>query len=171
MGTLSLDYIAGLIAGEGTFVLAVQRIAARKGKARVVPMFAIFMTDEETIMQVADALREHGLPVYYQERLKAGSKGNPRKHVGIHIGGIKRVKRYCDTFAPLLTGQKRQAALLVQEFCDSRLATPRDGTTGRPAYTQRQFAIIEELRSVNGIGNGRKNPVGILRGHTSDTGN
>jgi hypothetical protein len=168
MGTLSLQYVAGLIAGEGTFCLGVMRVANRRGGARITPIFGIYMTDEDTIGQVADSLREHGLPVYYQERLKAGSKGNPRKHVGIHASGIKRVKRYCDTFVPLLTGQKRRAAELVQEFCDSRLATPRGGTRGNPPYTERQIQIVEELRTVNSVGNGRKNPVEILRGHTSD---
>jgi len=162
---MTLEYIAGLITGEGCFCLAVMRVASRRGKVRIVPTFGMFMTDEETIREVAETLKEHGLPVYYQERRKA-ARG--KLHVGVHASGIKRVKRYCDTFVPLLTGEKKRAALLVQEFCDSRLATPRGGTRGNPPYTERQIQLVEEVRAVNSSGNGRKNAIETLRDHTSD---
>ena len=149
---VSLDYIAGLITGEGCFCLAVQRIAARKGQLRITPIFDIFMSDRETIHIVAESLKSYGLPVYLQDREKAA-----RNHMGIHASGMLRVKRYCETFIPLMTGQKQAAAELVFEFINSRLAVERDGKK-RP-YTYEELHIVEKLRSVNGNVRGKKTPL------------
>lgn len=152
--TLGLEYVAGLICGEGTFCLGVHRIKARKGSLRIIPIFEIFMCDEQTILQAAEILRNHDLPVYLQRRDKATRK----LHVGIHAAGIKRVKRYCDTFIPYLTGTKKEAAILVLEFCEIRLSTPLRGPVKIP-YTDRELQIVRELREVNGNPNGKKNPL------------
>lgn len=150
---MGLDYLAGLICGEGSFCLAVQRVAARKGALRITPIFAMFMSDRDTVEIAADSLRHHGLSVYVQERPKAG-----RGQVGIHANGMMRVKRYCETFIPLMTGQKRKAAELVLEFIDSRLAPHEYVGKGRP-YTEKELQIVRDLRMVNGNTNGKKTPL------------
>lgn len=147
---MGLDFIAGLITGEGCFCLGARRVAARKGKLRITPVFDLFMTDRETITEVARALEEYNLPVYVQERPKATGSGQ----VGIHAGGMLRVKRYAETFLPLLTGTKRRAAELTLVFINSRLSKPK----GSP-YSEPELAIVEELRRVNGNRNGKKTPL------------
>jgi hypothetical protein len=140
-------FIAGLITGEGSFCFSVQRV--RGNKLRITPIFAMFMSDHVTIKAVADELELMGLPVYIQERPKAG-----RDQIGIHIGGMKRVRRYCEAFSQYLTGQKREACDLVLDFIYSRERQPK----GAP-YTEQEKDIVRKLREVNGNTNGRKNPL------------
>lgn len=151
---VSLDFLAGLITGEGSFCLAVQRIAKRKGELRITPIFCLFMSDRDTIFASAAALRAYDLPVYIQERPKAGAG-----QVGIHASGMKRVKRYCETFIPLMSGQKLRAATLVLEFIDSRMSVPPGGRGAAKPYTQRELDIVRELRQVNGNTRGKKTPL------------
>ena len=149
--TLSLEFIAGLITGEGSFCIAVNR--RRHDKTRIYPIFSMFMSDRVTIELVAESLKAHGLPVYVMERPKAA-----RDQVGIHINGMKRSRRYCETFIPYLTGQKKRAAELVLEFINDR--ENDRAVQGRTVpYSERQKEIVTELRSVNGNTNGRKNPL------------
>jgi hypothetical protein len=142
-------FLGGLITGEGCFCFSVQRVAARKGKLRITPIFQIFMSDEKTIRLSAAALEGMGLPVYIQNRPKAG-----RDQIGIHAGGLQRVKRYCDEFIPVLTGQKKEAATLVRSFIYSREAKPK----GAP-YSEAELDIVRKLREVNGNTNGKKTPL------------
>ena len=146
---VSLDFVAGLMTGEGTFCLGVCRIKERRGKLRIIPIFGLHMIDHRTVELMADVLRREGLPVYLQLRRK--SAGQPQ--LGIHIAGMRRVERLCRTFIPLLTGQKQEAAELVLEFIESRLALPKKGQP----YTEAQLDIVRRLRQVNGNHNGPKN--------------
>lgn len=167
---MTLDYIAGLVEGEGCFCLGVQRIKHRKGALRVKPIFVMYMTDKDLIEKVADTLRENGLSVYIQFRAKATSQGQ----WGIEANGISRAKAYCETFIPLLHGNKRRAAELVLEFCRLREAASRTGNQrGYKPYSERELDIVRDLRMVNGNRNGRKNPlppVGTLRDCTTGAG-
>jgi hypothetical protein len=107
------------------------------------------MADRETIDLAANALKDLGLPVYLQERPKSG-----RDQYGIHISGLLRVGRYCETLLPYLTGQKRQAATLTLSFIESRKSQKK----GAP-YTDRELDLVRELRATNGNTRGRKNPL------------
>lgn len=148
---VGLEYVAGLITGEGCFYLAVQRIkgrgadprANRSRGFRITPGFRLFMQDKETIEVIAATCKNHGLPVYIYERINKNGTG--RSEYGIHATGLKRAHRYTQAFIPLLTGQKKRAAVVLQRFIESRLAgSLKDG------YTDEQVALVEELRSVNG---------------------
>lgn len=141
------SYLGGLVTGEGCFCFAVQRI--RGDKLRITPIFAMFMNDRETIKLAAEGFVELDLPVYLQDRPKAGVNQH-----GISINGLKRNKRICETLIPYLTGQKRKAAELMLAFIDSRQAR----TKGAP-YTEAELDIVRELRDVNGNTRGRKNPL------------
>jgi hypothetical protein len=143
------SYLGGLVTGEGCFCLSVQRVAARKGRLRITPVFAMFMSDPDTIAFAADALREIGLPVYLQDRPKAGVG-----QIGITVNGLQRVKRYCEVLIPVLTGQKLRAAEVMLDFIRSREAQPK----GAP-YTEAELEIVRILRDVNGNTRGKKNPL------------
>lgn len=152
---LSLEFVAGLITGEGCFCFSVQRVKRRKAGdgLRITPIFAMYMSDRETVQAVADSLRHHGLPVYQADRPKAG-----RGQCGVMVNGIARVLRYVDTFEPLLTGQKKRAAEIAGEFCRSRLETPNGAGHGYP-YSERELELVRESRRNNGNTNGRKTPL------------
>jgi len=153
---LGLEYVGGLAVGEGCFYLALSRI--KNKRPRIVPGFRLIMNDHESIDAAAGILREHGLPVYITGVRRDGGKG-------IHASGFLRVERYAKALLPFLTGKKKQAAELVLEFIEDRKRSTRNAP-----YTEWQIACVERLRQTNGNGNFKKNPVGILRGHTSDIG-
>jgi hypothetical protein len=142
------SYLGGLVTGEGCFCFSVQNL--RHGKLRITPIFAMFMSDRVTIDHAAEALAELGLPVYRQERPKATGRGQ----CGININGLRRVKKYCDTLLPFLTGQKREAATIVLEFIESRLSKP----THLP-YSEEEIELVRRLRLVNGNTRGKKTPL------------
>lgn len=144
----SLSYLGGVVTGEGSFCLAVYK---RKGKDnyRITPVFAIFMSDRETVNTIAGFFAELGLPVYMQERPKAA-----RDQVGIHIGGFKRVRRYCEVLLPVLTGQKKRAAEIVLAFIQSR-----ESRSKFDPYTEYELDLVRELRAVNGNTRGKKTPL------------
>ena len=147
--TLSLDYIAGLITGEGSFILGVWK--KREDTLRITPMFRLFMNDHSTVNSVAASLELHGLPARTYMR-KQGD-------LGVWADGAKRVKPYTETFAPRLTGYKRLAALTVDEFITSRLSHPSSNTR----YTDAELQLVRELRAINGNRKGRKSPLTYSR--------
>jgi hypothetical protein len=143
----SASYLGGLITGEGCFCFSVTR---RRRRLYISPIFAMFMTDRDTVDFAADSLEKLGLPVYRQERPRATGRGQ----CGINIGGLKRCKRYCETLIPYLTGQKRRAAELVLEFIVSR-----EGKIKGAPYSESELDLVRNLREVNGNTRGRKNPL------------
>jgi hypothetical protein len=72
---------------------------------------------------------------------------------------MNRVKPYTEIFSPLLTGQKRQAALTVDEFITSRLSHP----SSNARYTDAELRLVERLRAINGNRKGRKSPLTYSR--------
>ncbi len=63
----------------------------------------------------------------------------------MRVHGVKRIKRYCDSFVPLLTGDKQKAATIIGEFCDYRLSLhPKAG------YSAVDVEYVRRLREVNG---------------------
>lgn len=146
---LSRQFLAGLITGEGSFCFGVMKRRGKDGY-RITPIFAMFMSDRDTIEYAADLLRNLGLPVHIQERPKAGVG-----QIGIHINGFKRVKRYCEELGPHLTGQKFRAALLVGQFIESREKHP----SHNHPYTEHELDLVRMSRANNGNTRGRKNPL------------
>jgi hypothetical protein len=114
-------------------------------------MFQLFMVDFVTVDAVAASLERHGLPVKKSMRKKGD--------VGVWVTGMNRVKPYTEIFSPLLTGQKRQAALTVDEFITSRLSHP----SSNARYTDAELRLVERLRAINGNRKGRKSPLTYSR--------
>lgn len=101
----------------------------------------MFMCDKDTIDVTYATLQHHGLPGYYQDRPKHAV----RTQYGVRVHGVKRIKRYCDVFVPILTGDKQNAAKIIGEFCDYRLSLhPKAG------YSPVDVEFVRRLRAVNG---------------------
>jgi hypothetical protein len=143
--TVSLDFIAGLVVGEGSFCLAVNNL--KHGKVNIKPGFVMQMNDGETMEIVYHSLREHGVGAYFHHRPNRGCWT-------VQVHGIKRVESLTKALMPWLTGTKKRSAELVLEFCQSRHETPRNYP-----YTDEQIDIVRRLREVNGIPNRKKNPL------------
>ena len=147
---LSLDFLAGLIVGEGSYHLAIV-IQRKTGYVEVRPQFSMRMNDLETVDQVIESFHAHGLALYCTPGLYQSCRQ-------VVCYGQKKMRPHLDTFLPLLTGKKLQAAAILDEF----LALRADHHKG---YDERDIALIERLRGINGP-SARRLDIGILRDHT-----
>lgn len=148
--TLGLEFVGGLITGEGSFCLSVNNL--KNGKTVIRPAFYMQMDDIETIELVASILKDAGQAPHVSRRQH---KSRPGVEFGvIQFYGFKRVSRLISTVYAHLYGTKRKAAALVQEFIYSREQNPPNYP-----YTEQELRIVSELRATNGNRNGKKNPV------------
>lgn len=143
---VSKEFVAGLLVGEGYFGLSIVRNPRLKlkGGFQIVPRFALHMKDEDTMNMVIDAFKDWDLRVYVEPQNKTNGKR-------ISTAGGKSTLPVIQAFLPWLTGNKKQAALLVQEFIGLRRSHPK-----RP-YDDRETRIVNNLREVNGGNFSNKN--------------
>ena len=148
--TLGLEFVGGLITGEGSFCLSVNNL--KNGKTVIRPAFYMQMDDVETVELVAAILRDEGFTPYVSRRQHKSRPGV--EFASIQFQGFKRVSRLISGVYAHLYGTKKKAASLVQEFVYSREQQPPNYP-----YTERELEIVQELRSTNGNRNGKKNSV------------
>jgi len=154
---LSLDYLAGLVEGEGCFTLQVQE--KRGPKVVVIPRFQIAMTDLLLIEDVSATLKHLGIGHHVGNYQPKGPR-KPVKHIA--ITGLKRLKAFTDILAPHLQGEKKMDAEILQALVTSRLAQ-----SDRADYTEREVELVNALserhyakRKVTLRPAGRYQPVG-----------
>ena len=157
----SLDFIGGLITGEGCFSFVITR---NRKRGMISPAFQIFMADKETMEIAYTTLKSNNLPGYFETRKP---QGNSRPLCGIRCHGVKSLKRLCEVLLPHLYGDKREAAMIVKEFCDHRLSLgPKAG------YSPKDVDFVRRLRETNGQAAQRRIALdelpGILRDYTLD---
>jgi hypothetical protein len=150
---LSPDFLAGLIVGEGSYWIGIRRQKKTYGYyVSVYPGFSMRMNDVETIERVIEAFQAYGLDVYRNTAVY-------NECVSVNVIGLRQMRKHLDFFIPLLSGKKQQAAQIVSEFTDSRLANIRQ------RYLDSDVDLIEKLREVNGPTRARL-PIEILRDYT-----
>lgn len=142
--TVGLDFLAGLIVGEGCFYLGVVR--SKGDKLRITPGFRLVMNDHETMDIAIRSLQALGLPLYINERKDGG------KVCGVN--GLKRTLKYCQTLIPYMTGTKQRAAVIVLTYCLSRLSDTKGSQ-----HSETQIDLVRKLRETNGQRNGKKTPL------------
>jgi len=120
--TYSLEFIGGLVCGEGCFSLSVNKLRQSRGAGwlRVTPVFSMTMCDLEVMNGVADSFREYGLPVYVRDVFSPSRLGN-RPALRIHVNGQARLLKITEALLPHLYGDKKKAAQAVHDFCLHRL--------------------------------------------------
>lgn len=143
--TVGRDFIAGLVVGEGSFILAVHK--QRGDKLRIKPQFYLQMNDGETVQAVYESLREKGIGAHLHHRPNRGCWT-------LQVAGFGRMWKLITFLMPALTGTKRQAAELVGAFIASR----QEKSTGA-AYSEAEKELVRKLRATNGQHNGKKNPL------------
>lgn len=152
---MSLDFIGGLVTGEGCFALGISN--GWRGVKRITPIFQLKMNDHETMMWLERSLRHYGLGVYFIE----GKQANGTKWYRVRASGNKQLKLYTDLLVPHLSGSKRDAAETVQCFVNLRLADERPDKKGR-SYSRSEINLVRVLREVNGNRDGKKNDLRSL---------
>jgi hypothetical protein len=135
-------YVAGLITGEGCFCFGVSNY---KNNLRIKPIFQIKMADLETMQIVIDYFQRNDLALHVRE---------DGLFLRVRSDGMKRCKRIIEHFSPYLTGTKLRAANVVLDFIKSR-----ETKTSWDGYDSIEVGFVETLRSINGVRNGKKNPI------------
>lgn len=151
--TLSLEFLAGLIVGEGSYGIGIVR---QTKFIELRPHFTLRMNDLETIDRLQESFAVYRLPLYRTPKLYAGC-------ATVTVTGIKRLRQHLDVFLPLLTGKKAEAAQVVSDFIDRRLTEAFWRN-----YDETDIQAIERLREINGP-NARRLSLEILRDYTRGT--
>jgi len=159
---LGIEWLAGFIDGEGSFILQVSKERRWKNGTcgiRLRPRITISNTHKPTMDFIAGLLKEFG--VGHQFNVVSRKIYNPKHSQGyqISITGHKRSLKLIELLLPFLITRQRQAQLL-KEFIEWRLSLPKDAWTG--GYANKAKEYIESLRALNG----NKKMPNILRDFT-----
>lgn len=146
---LSLDFIAGLITGEGSYFIGARR---QRDYISLYPGFSMRMNDVDTIERVIESFKAHELPIYRNPAVY-------HRCVSVSVIGHAQMRRHLEAMLPLLSGNKQRAAQIVSDFLDRRLAHPNK------RYTSEDIDLVEQLREINGPSRMRL-PIEILRDYT-----
>lgn len=158
--SFSMEWLAGLIVGEGCFTIGAYRLKQSKsGWIRLSPVFSLSMTDLVTMERVATSMREHGLRIYLSKRASVSKHGS-RPALNVQSTGIGSVGEIARAFAPLLSGQKQEAAEIVARFCERRLNRHKRG------IDEDDIRDVEAIRRVNARNGGTKYSIEDLRDYT-----
>lgn len=155
--SFSMEWLAGLIVGEGCFTIGAYRLKQSKsGWIRLTPVFSLTMSDWGTMERVADSMRHHGFKIYVSTQ-QAPSQAGKRPMMRIQSTGIGSVGKIARAFAPLLSGHKQQAAEIVARFSERRLARHKRG------IDEDDIIDVEAIRKVNHRNGGTKYSIEDLR--------
>lgn len=134
--------MGGLIVGEGCFALGV---SDNHGKTRIKPIFQIKMADLATMQKLIDYFKSNDLPLHVRE---------DGPFIRVRCDGLRRCGRVIRHFLDDLSGTKLQAAQTVLRFIESR-----EPKSNWDSYSESEKEMVRELRNINGVRNGKKNPI------------
>ena len=157
----SLDFLGGLITGEGCFSFLITR---NRKRGMISPAFQMFMMDKETVEYAYEILKQNRLPGYFETRRVNQSGGTLH---GVRVHGVKSLKRFCEALIPHLMGDKKRAAQTALDFSDYRLELGHGA-----GYSSKDVDFVRKMREINGNkANARialEELPRILRDYTSD---
>jgi len=116
-----LDYIAGLIDGDGC--VNMHYIASKRSKlGRYTPQVLFINTDKQIITSYCSVLKNNNIG--YNVQFRTAGKATNRRRWDIVVSGVKRTKNILELITDKLKTKKEQANLLLQ-YCISRLQEPK----------------------------------------------
>lgn len=150
-------YLAGLMDGEGTFSIARRPTKKSRLGYGLQPYIEVGSTDQALIEWV----RGH-MPVASYGVYRPRSKNdNARDCFCLQVTGMQKIIDFCIELAPYLV-LKRPHALVLMEYCRSRLVTFRKGRFERE-FTEHELELFQELRRLNWRGRKECVPVQLVR--------
>lgn len=145
-------YFAGLIDGEGSFVIqktSVEKIAksSRSKTPKYLAYFSIGMVDREPLEMIIKLI---GCGKVYEERVP-----NRRSIWRIRFGGRLKLIPFIENLLPYLIVKKQQAETVL-DFCKNWFTPGQDGRGSRlrvPDYElQRREEAYLKMRKLNAVG-------------------
>src|SRR3990167_7858893 len=128
---VEIGWLCGIIDGEGSICLQINKRKNRTQVLRVTPKVIISNTDKGIVEQTANILRKMGIGRYVTHTSPNNSKHvserglvkNSYKDITrIVVSGMKRVQRILGLIQDNLYGDKKQKAILLKKFVDRRLS-------------------------------------------------
>lgn len=116
-----LDYLAGLIDGDGTFNIH-HRAAKHSKNKRYTPQILFNNTNKEIVKRYCSVLTNNHL-TYHIDFATRGKTTN-RRRWDVVISGVKRSKKVCSLIKEHLETKKDQCDLLLQ-YCRHRESNPK----------------------------------------------
>ncbi len=138
---IELAWLAGIVDGEG--YIGIQYYHTRRKNISVGVELSISNTDEQIIFKSQNIIQKLGVNPYIQS-YAYGLKNRPqnKKQLKVVVHRMKQLSILLDNINPYLTGNKKERAILVLEFCKSRIVCY---IPGRPVpYSDREIEIIEK---------------------------
>ncbi len=138
---LEFGWLAGIVDGEG--YIGIQYYETRNGHMSVTAEFSICNTDEEIIIKAQKIIQKMGINPYINgSSYKLKNKPNHKQVWKLVIHRLNKVISVLEPIFPYLTGTKKERAILVLEFCKSRLSHFVWGSN-KNIMTDREIEIIE----------------------------
>lgn len=134
-----LNWLVGIIEGEGCFTLSVKQRYGKINRAYF-PMIQITNTNVEMMVKLKEIFTNLNLVYYFYAQLP--KTGIP--YYRLEVGGIKRIKRFLDLTLPLFRCRYQQAGALL-EYVNMRLNKANNAPIG-----QEEHDIAKRLYELNG---------------------
>jgi hypothetical protein len=139
---ISLDYVAGLIDGEGYIAVVPNRTVKDVINPSYSPVIKVCMTGEDSRLVLEEIARDHNCLLEAYVRI---TKGN-RAAYTLNIGGKKRVLSFINLLIPYLRVKKQQA-ILLKEFCELPYEHPKSPRFN-PEINERKRELYEEIKDL-----------------------
>mgnify|MGYP001106398055 CR=1 FL=1 len=152
---LELGWLVGAYDGEGCISLLRRKRSDRKTRYgfSFKPHVSITNTDISFIDRVCRILTRLEIPYYVSS---SNPTGRRRPYKTVLVEGLRRVMKLLPLITPYLCDEKREKAILLIEFCESRLADWHSAP-----FTERQLEIYRLISERN-----VKGSTPILRDYT-----
>jgi len=153
VSSLKIGWLAGIIDGEGYIGL---RDCKNHGYVWFRPEIQIVNTDVAIIKKTQRIMRELGVNPYIRD--SHNGKKNAKVYYKLCIKNLAKVLRILKPILNELTGNKKERARYIIEFCESRLNRVKEGMyKNKKPYRNRELELVELCQSIQ------------TRGRTSET--
>ncbi len=119
-----IGWVAGIIDGEGSICLQINRRANRTQTLRVTPKVIVANTDSGIVERLAEILTKMGVGRYVMHSVPSNKgplvKTATKPITYIHISGLKRVHKLLHLLEPWLAGEKKERCVRLKRFIDRR---------------------------------------------------
>ena len=136
---IDLGWLAGIIDGEGYVGLQIEW-KTKRNQDRICPQVHISNCDEAIVLRARDVMRSIGINPYIRAT-KANTQIR-RDQYRLQTKRYSNILRLLTVIAPFMTGEKKERAELVREFCDIRLNSDWKHGEGKP-HTARELEIYD----------------------------
>jgi hypothetical protein len=142
-----LGWLAGIIEGEGTLTLAIDR---RKNYLRYQAMLQICNTDSGIILESINIIKSLGVKYYFYCREK-GFNGHLGKKTlyNLQINRMESLKLILEKIIPFMFSLKKSKAILIEQWLNLRIPKKNQKSNMDRQYTSEELSLIEKIRNLN----------------------